>query len=82
MTNSVESPPLLYVGQDVPMVDSKEKATGKAIYFTDLKLPKMLYGAILRSPFAHARILNIDLSKAASLLGVKAVIAAKDLPSV
>ncbi|UCF57754.1 MAG: molybdopterin-dependent oxidoreductase, partial [Deltaproteobacteria bacterium] len=82
MTNSVESLSLLYVGQDVPMVDSKEKATGKAIYFTDLKLPKMLYGAILRSPFAHARILNIDLSKAASLLGVKAVIAAKDLPSV
>ena len=82
MTNNVESPSLLYVGQDVPMVDSKEKATGKAVYFTDLKLPKMLYGAILRSPYAHARILNVDSAKAASMSGVKAVISANDVPSV
>ena len=82
MTNNVEPPSLFYVGQDVPMVDSKEKATGKAVYFTDLKLPKMLYGAILRSPYAHARILNVDSAKAASLSGVKAVIRAKDVPSV
>jgi CO/xanthine dehydrogenase Mo-binding subunit len=81
-SDNIETPPLFYVGHDVSMVDSKEKATGKAVYFTDIKLPKMLYGGILRSPYAHARILNVDLSKASSLSGVKAAIMAKDVPSV
>jgi len=41
-------------------LDAPAKATGQAIYCDDLSMPGMLYGAILQSPHAHARILNID----------------------
>ena len=62
-----------------PRVDAPAKATGKAVYTDDLTFPNMLYGALLQSPIAHARILNIDTSKARKLPGVKAVVTAKDL---
>ncbi len=52
---------------------------GKGNYVDDIKLPGMLYGAVLRSPYAHARIRSIDTSAAASLPKVKAVITGKDL---
>jgi len=57
-----------------PRVDAVDKATGKALYTDDLKRPTMLTGAILHSPVAHARILNIDTSRAERLPGVKAVV--------
>ena len=44
--------------------DGIDKVTGKALYGADLNLPGMLYGKILRSPHAHARIKSIDLSAA------------------
>lgn len=68
------------VGKRVPRIDAKEKARGEAKYVDDLTLPGMLYGATLRTPYAHARILSIDTSKAEELPGVKAVITGKDLP--
>ena len=52
---------------------------GKGNYVDDIKLPGMLYGAVLRSPYAHARIRSIDTSAATSLPKVKAVITGKDL---
>ena len=52
---------------------------GKGNYVDDINLPGMLYGAILRSPYAHARIKSIDTSAATSLPRVKAVITGKDL---
>jgi aerobic carbon-monoxide dehydrogenase large subunit len=52
---------------------------GKGNYVDDINLPGMLYGAILRSPYAHARIKSIDVSAATSLPKVKAVITGKDL---
>ena len=55
------------VGKDVPRNDAVVKARGSAIYTDDMKLPGMLYGQILRSPVAHARIVNIDTSKAKAL---------------
>jgi 4-hydroxybenzoyl-CoA reductase subunit alpha len=55
---------------------------GKAKYTADLKLPGMLVGKILRSPLAHARILSIDTTKAASLPGVKAVVTGKDTEGI
>ena len=58
--------------------DGADKVTGRAVYGTDLNLPGMLYGKVLRSPHAHARIVSIDTSEAALLPGVKAVITAKD----
>lgn len=62
------------VGQRVPRIDALDKVTGRARYTSDLKLPGMLYGAFLRSPYAHARIKRIDSSKAEKLPGVKAVL--------
>jgi CO/xanthine dehydrogenase Mo-binding subunit len=60
--------------------DGADKVTGRALYGADLKLTGLLYGAILRSPHAHARIKSIDTSKAEALDGVKAVLTFKDLP--
>ena len=71
---------LAHVGKSLPMVDSREKAEGKAIYFSDLSLPGMLHAKILRSPHPHARILGVDLSGARALRGVHAVISSKDVP--
>ncbi len=71
---------LRHIGKRLPMVDSLEKATGKAVYFSDLTLPGMLHGKILRSPHPHARIVNIDVSRALALRGVRAVIFSKDVP--
>ncbi len=62
--------------------DGADKVTGRALYGADLRLPGMLYGAVLRSPHAHARILSIDTSAAEALPGVKAVVTAADLPDV
>jgi xanthine dehydrogenase YagR molybdenum-binding subunit len=66
------------VGQPTPRVDGPLKATGAAHYTYDIQLPGMLYGAILRSPWPHARVRNIDLSAARNLNGVRAVLALDD----
>ncbi|HEX9446447.1 MAG TPA: carbon monoxide dehydrogenase, partial [Dongiaceae bacterium] len=52
---------------------------GKGNYVDDLKLPHMLFGDFVRSPYGHARIKKIDASKALALPGVKAVLTAADL---
>jgi CO/xanthine dehydrogenase Mo-binding subunit len=70
------------VGKGLLRVDGRVKATGEARYTFDLVLPGMLYGRILRSPYPHAKILNIDTRKAEALLGVKAVITGKDIGAV
>ena len=62
--------------------DGLEKVTGAAKFGADIHLPGMLHAKILRSPHAHARIRKIDTSKAEVLEGVRAVMTAKDLPSV
>lgn len=61
-----------------PRVDAVDKATGRAQYTDDLSRPNMLYGAILHSPLAHARILDIDTSRAERLPGVVAVVTWRD----
>ena len=70
------------IGKRMPRVDSRTKVMGKAKYTADIKLPGMLVGKVLRSPLAHARILNIDTTKAESLPGVKAVVTGKDTEGV
>ena len=67
------------VGKPLPRIDGKIKATGEAKFTDDAMLPGMLYGKILRSPYPHARILNIDTGKAKVLPGVKAVITGEDV---
>ena len=66
------------IGKRVPRTDSLAKAIGSAKYVGDIVLPRMLYGKILRSPHPHAKILNIDTSKAEALPGVRAVVTGKD----
>jgi 4-hydroxybenzoyl-CoA reductase alpha subunit len=66
------------IGQRVPRVDAREKVTGEAKYAADYSFPDMLWCKVLRSPYPHARILNIDTRRAARLPGVKAIITGKD----
>ncbi len=66
------------IGQKVHRVDGTEKVTGNSQYTFDIVLPNMLYGKVLRSPHPHARILNIDTSRAEKLVGVKTVVTGKD----
>jgi 4-hydroxybenzoyl-CoA reductase alpha subunit len=74
--------PYATIGKDIPRTDSREKATGAAMYTDDMKLPGMLYGRLLRSPLPHARIVSIDTRRAARLPGVKCVITGEDTPKV
>ena len=67
------------LGTRAARLDAPAKATGRAKYADDLTLPNQLYGAILQSPLAHARIVKLDVSRAKRLKGVKAVITAKDV---
>ena len=60
--------------------DGADKVTGKARYGADYSAKAQLYGKILRSPHAHARIRSIDTSKAEALPGVRAVVTSKDFP--
>jgi CO/xanthine dehydrogenase Mo-binding subunit len=60
--------------------DGTDKVTGRALYGADLRLPGMLYGAVLRSPHAHARILSIDSRRAQAFPGVRAVLTCADIP--
>ena len=53
-----------YIGTRPVRPDGLDKVTGRAKYGADINLPGMLYGRVLRSPHAHARILSIDTSKA------------------
>lgn len=71
---------LRQVGKRIPPVDALEKVRGKAVYSADVVLPGMVFGKILRSPFARARIKRIDTSKAEALAGVIAVVTAKNAP--
>lgn len=62
------------VGKNVPRPDAWDKVVGRARYAVDLSLAGMLVGKILRSPYPHARLVNVDTSRAERLPGVKAVL--------
>ena len=70
------------IGKRVANVDGWEKVTGSAKYTVDMELPGMLYGKILRSPHAHAKIVGIDTRRAEQLPGVKIVLTGKDTPGL
>ena len=69
-----------WIGTRPVRPDGVPKVTGRALYGADMKMPGMLVGRVLRSPHAHARIRSIDVSKAAALPGVKAVVTSADFP--
>jgi CO/xanthine dehydrogenase Mo-binding subunit len=68
------------VGELVPRVDAPPKVKGEFAYASDLIVPGMLWGHTLRSPHAHARIRNLDISDALSMPGVHAVLTHHDVP--
>ncbi|MDP6652752.1 MAG: xanthine dehydrogenase family protein molybdopterin-binding subunit [Gammaproteobacteria bacterium] len=70
--------PLNTVGNDTPRIDAVERVTGVANFTRDFKLPGMLYGRVLRSPHPHARIVSVDITEAARLPGVQAIITHED----
>ena len=66
------------VGRRVQRVEGFDKVTGDSKFIADVFLPNMLVGKVLRSPFPHARIRNIDTRKAEKVRGVRAVVTAED----
>lgn len=68
-----------YIGKETPRILGRDILTGRAMYTADFTLPRMQYGRILRSPYSHAKILNIDASKALAMPGVSAVVTHEDV---
>jgi len=77
-----KTPSFQVIGKSLPRVDGPLKVTGQARYAGDMSLPGMLHGRLLRSPHAHARIVDIDISRAVALPGVKGVITGRDTPGI
>lgn len=69
------------IGKSLPKIDSYAKVTGAARYADDLKLPRLAFGRILRSPHPHALITRLDTTRARALPGVLDVITGADLPN-
>jgi CO/xanthine dehydrogenase Mo-binding subunit len=70
------------VGKPLPRIDAAGKVTGMAVYAADFALPGMLVGKVFRSTEPHARIVRLDVTRARSLPGVRAVVSAADVPDV
>jgi carbon-monoxide dehydrogenase large subunit len=68
-----------YFGERIKRNEDPRLLTGQGLYVDDVDLPNMLHVAFVRSPYAHARITNIDVSQALQREGVVAVYTAKDL---
>ncbi|MDP6483459.1 MAG: 4-hydroxybenzoyl-CoA reductase, partial [Nitrospinota bacterium] len=66
----------------LPSNDGLQKVTGAAKYADDFYLPGMLYGKVLRSPHAHARIVRVNADRALALSGVRAVVFGRDTPGI
>jgi CO/xanthine dehydrogenase Mo-binding subunit len=69
-----------YIGKALPRRDGVDIVTGGTKYLDDIDFPNLLYGRVLRSPHAHAKVIRVDKSKAIALPGVKAVLSWEDCP--
>jgi 4-hydroxybenzoyl-CoA reductase alpha subunit len=76
-----DAEPLRLIGGRIPYIDGPLKVTGRAEYTDDIRRPGMLIGRLLRSPWAHARILSIDTRAARALPGVAAVLTGAKYPT-
>jgi xanthine dehydrogenase YagR molybdenum-binding subunit len=70
-----------YIGTRISRVDGPVKVSGRAKYTYDVHRPDMLFGKVLRSPYAHAKVVSIDTSAAEKMPGVKAVQIVQDAGS-
>lgn len=68
------------VGRRLPKVNAWAHLTGTALYADDIRLPRMLYGRLLRSTQPHARIKRLDVSRALAHPGVVAIVTGEDMP--
>jgi xanthine dehydrogenase molybdenum-binding subunit len=78
---TIDRPNYKVIGTRPIRPDGVEKVTGRAQYGADIRLPGLIYGRILRSPHAHAKIKSIDTSAAEKIVGVMGVVTHKDLPA-
>lgn len=69
-----------HIGKATERADARDIVTGRTRYLSDLEVPRMLHGRVLRSPHAHARILSVDTAAARALAGVEAVLTHADVP--
>lgn len=76
---SIFDKPNTYIGRSVPRKDARRLLEGKGKYVDDVQLPRMVHAAFVRSPYAHAKILNIDTEEAMSVAGVVAIYTGADL---
>ncbi|MGC2083036.1 MAG: xanthine dehydrogenase family protein, partial [Bradyrhizobium sp.] len=74
--------PNSYIGRSVPRPNAKRLLAGRGRYVTDIKLPRMLHAAFLRSPYAHARIVAVDVNAARALDGVHLVATGAELANI
>ncbi|MDG6995752.1 MAG: xanthine dehydrogenase family protein molybdopterin-binding subunit [Nitrososphaerota archaeon] len=70
----------LVLGKPLKRKEDLRLLTGKSKFVDDIKMPNMLHASVLRSSYAHARIKNIDYTRALQSSGVRLVLSAKDLP--
>ncbi|MBI2934202.1 MAG: molybdopterin-dependent oxidoreductase [Chloroflexi bacterium] len=69
-----------HIGKATPRKDARDVVTGKIQYIDDMKVPRMLYARVLKSPHPHAEITGIDTSRARAMGGVRAVVTHEDAP--
>jgi CO/xanthine dehydrogenase Mo-binding subunit len=70
------------LGTSIPRLGGAERVTGAGIYGIDLSLPDALCGGVLRSQYAHAKVVSIDTGEARALSGVHAVVTSADVPDI
>jgi 2-furoyl-CoA dehydrogenase large subunit len=75
----LEKPPAHWIGQPLKRKEDPRLLTGRGTFVDDFKLPRMLYVALLRSPYGHARIKRIDVGRARQAPGVVAVLTGSDV---
>lgn len=68
------------IGADLARIDAADKIAGRALFTDDYAEPGMLHARALRTPFARARLVSLDVAEAAALPGVEAVVTWKDIP--
>jgi len=69
------------IGEAIKRIEDPRLLVGKGQYVADVRVPGLLEACVVRSPYAHAKILGIDSSAASAIKGVVAVVTASDLPS-
>jgi aerobic carbon-monoxide dehydrogenase large subunit len=74
--------PNSYIGRSVPRPNAKRLLSGRGKYVTDIVLPRMLHVAFVRSPYAHARIVSIDVEAARGMPGVRLIATGQDLARI